>query len=468
MDRTLTPSRDLFHRLTRRYVRVSSALAIGVILFTAAAAALFGAGLLDATTVGYLLMVPLLILAVAKPAWLVIALIAIPHAFTGSASVTGLTILLIFALVVHVGRHGSLSLGLTSGLLPVVILLGLSHLFRADVGQAAAVARDGFVKGFGLSVTLAVLTFALVRSGHLTVRQFVPALLVGAGATTVALLVVGGPASLIERSNLEAGAGVALQGHFGYLSAMAFIVSLAWALLDDEGLGSDRTIRWLVVAFFAVTTALSLTRGAWLASLVGLFLVSWRTRRFKYLWVLPVLLALLVVIPVARDRLLGEFKRAGVTESFATGQAGTGRWGLWTLLYDKAKTKLVTGHGSGFTFTLDSQELFGFEGHFVALESTFVYPHNDFLFWMLEFGLVGVGLFGLFWLELRAKHRQALVHEDAVVRGDAALLLGVLTTMFIANVVSNGLFAPPIAKPFFVASGAVFALARLNGTEGSA
>lgn len=461
MDGTLSPSRDLLNRFTRRYLRVSSALALAVIVFTAAAAVLFGSGRLDATTGGYLLLFPLLILAVAKPAWLVIALVAIPHAFTGSAGITGLTILLVFALVVHMGRFGSLSLGFTSGLLPVVILLAMCHLFPADIGNAAAVARDGFLKNLGLSVTLAILSFSLVRTGHLTVRQLAPAILIGAGGTAIALLIVGGPSSLVERSSLDAGVGAALQGHFGYLSAMAFIVSLAWAVIDEDD-GKDRTMRWMIVAFFAATTALSLTRGAWLAALIGLVIVSRRTGKFRYLWVLPVLMALVLLLPVARDRLLGDFTQGGVAESFATGRAGTGRSGLWTRLYDEAQTELVSGHGSGFAFTLDSQTLFGFEGHFAARQSTFVYPHNDFLFWMLEFGLIGVGLYVVFWLELRAKYKRLIVHVDGRVRHDSVLLVGVFTAMLIASLVSNGLFAPALAERFFMASGALFALGRLH------
>jgi hypothetical protein len=467
MEGTLSTSRDLLHRLTRRYLRVSSALAFAVIVFTIAAAVLYGSGQLDATTGGYLLLFPLLVLAVAKPAWLVIALVAIPAAFTGSASVTGLTILLVFALVIHVGRYGSLSLGFTSGLLPVIILLAMSHLFPADIGNTAAVVRDGFLKNLSLGVTLAILSFSLVRTGHLTVRQLVPALLIGVGATAIALLVVGGPSSLIERSSLDTGAGVALQGHFGYLSAMAFIVSLAWAAIDEDG-GVDRSIRWMIVAFFASTTAVALVRGAWLASLIGLFFVSRRTGNLKYLWVLPGLLSLLLLLPVARDRLVGEFTQGGgVAESFTTGQAGTGRWGLWTRLYDEAKTEPVAGHGSGFAFTLDSRSLFGFAGHFVAVQDAFVYPHNEFLFWMLDFGLIGAALYLAFWLALRASYKLLITHPEEGARRDALLLAGVLTTMLIAGLVANGIFIRPLAERFFVAAGALFALGRLYRMSGA-
>ncbi len=127
MEGTISESRRQVVRMGRRYFRVSSWLAFAIVVFTLAAGALYGAGRLDATTVGFLLLLPLLVLAVVKPAWLVVALVALPAGLASSASITGLTIVLIFALVVHVGRQGRVSLGLASGLLPIVVLLLLAH-----------------------------------------------------------------------------------------------------------------------------------------------------------------------------------------------------------------------------------------------------------------------------------------------------------------------------------------------------
>ena len=75
-----------------------------------------------------------------------------PAGLASSASITGLTIVLIFALVVHVGRQGRVLAGLASGLLPIVVLLLLAHVFKADVPATAAIARDGFLKFLGYYV----------------------------------------------------------------------------------------------------------------------------------------------------------------------------------------------------------------------------------------------------------------------------------------------------------------------------
>lgn len=450
-------ARDLVSRVSRRYGRVSWFLSFGVVLFAGAIAAIYGAGWLDLDVGGYLLMVSLLVLAVVRPAWLVLALVAIPPGFW-SGSITGLTILLAFALVVHVARSGNVSFGLTSGLLPIVLLLILGHLFRADVGDAASLARDNFAKYMGYYVTVGLLSFSLARTGLLTVRQFVPALLVGVGGAALALLVVGGPSSLSSRSSLDVWPGSAVQAQFGYVSAMAFIVSFAWAASGDEGSGEERPIRWMIAAFFGVTTALSFTRGAWLTALIGIFFVARRTGKFRYLWLVAVAAALLLLVPVAHERLLGDV-RGGVSESFATGEAGTGRWGLWGRLFEEARTEPVFGHGSGFAFTLDSQELFGFEGEFVAHQDVFVYTHDDLMYWMLDLGLIGVGLYLAFWLALRAKYKQLIVHPDARVRRDALLLGGAFTTLLIAGLVASGIFIRPIADRAFVAAGILFGLA---------
>lgn len=457
-DRSIAAWYDRVHRSLRKNVRVSSLLSLGLIVFVCVVAAVYGSGDLDLETAGNLLLLPLLILAVVRPAWLVLALVALPPG-SWNASTTGLTILLLFALVVHVARSGKLELGLGSGLLPVVLLLVMSYLFPADLGDSAAVARDNFLKSLAFYLTAGMLSFGLVRAGRLTVHQLAAALVIGIAGTAVGLLVSVGPAGLRERANLGAGLQGGGQAHFGYLSAMAFIICLAWTLLDWDARRPYRWLGWLATGFFAITTALSFVRGAWLAAVIGIFFVSRRTRKVRYLWLLPIALALILTVPVARDRLLGDVS-GGVAESFATGQAGTGRWGLWERLYDEASTELVSGHGSGYAFTLDSQTLFGFEGEFATPEDTFVYTHNEPFFWLLDFGFIGVGLLVIFWVAIGTKYKRLIDHPDYSARRDALLLAGVFTTMLIAGLVANGIFIQSLAVRFFIAVGALFALAK--------
>ncbi len=431
----LVSSRALVSRLTRRYGRASTALQIVVVVFAIAVAVVFGAGRLDVRTGTYLLIVPLALIAALRPAWLVMLLMAIPPA-------------------------GGLSVGLVVGSLPIVALLVLSYLFQADVTSTAAVARENFLKQLTYDIVLFVLAFSLVRTGQLRIGQLVPALLIGAGITAFALLLLGGfnPADLMASTDPTATSRVDFHDHFGYLSAIGFLVSLAWAL-SDQAAGVPRPVRFGIAAFFVTMTALSFTRGAWLAAMVGMLYIPRRTRQYRYMLLVPLAAALLLLVPSARERLFADIGQGGVSQAFATGQIGTGRWGLWQKLVDQAETAPVTGHGSGFAFSLDSTTLFGFSGEFGTSRSTFVYPHNDFLFWGLEFGLMGVGFYVAFWLLLRGGYKRLMSLPSEHVRRDALLLSGVLATMLIAELVDNGIFIRPVVDRFFVAAGAMLALA---------
>src|SRR5437764_1628212 len=142
----LASSRSYMSRFTRRYSRASTGLQIAVVIFALGAAVVFGAGRLDIRTSTYLLILPLVLLAVLRPAWLVMLLVAIPPAVMNLASIRAPTVILLFALVVHLARKGGLSTGLVVGALPIVALLALGYLFRADVTSTAAVARENFLK----------------------------------------------------------------------------------------------------------------------------------------------------------------------------------------------------------------------------------------------------------------------------------------------------------------------------------
>ena len=209
---------------------------------------------------------------------------------------------------------------------------------------------------------MAILSFALARSGELTVRQLVPALLIGAGGTAIALLVVGGPSALVQHASLNTNLGIELQSAFAYLSAMAFVVSYAWALSDADG-WVGRELRWVSVVFFGSMTLLSYTRGAWLAALIGLVYVPRRAGKPRLAWLALLLLVVVVLaLPVGRERLLFDIGEGGLGSAISSGQLGTGRLGLWEAMLEEARTEPVFGHGFGFTFSQGSVDSFGSKG----------------------------------------------------------------------------------------------------------
>jgi cell division protein FtsW (lipid II flippase) len=185
-------------------------------------------------------------------------------------------------------------------------------------------------------------------------------------------------------------------------------------------------------------------------TLVALLLVAGYVRRRSFWLLVPVALALVLAVPIARERL--------VPGPSARGDITTGRAELWTTLWDDhIAPALPAGNGFGYTWSLTPEKLFGFRG-FVGADASaeqFVYPHNDFLFWMIEFGLWGLALWLIYWVHLIASTRWLLKSGTARHRGAALIVLGIFVTMFIAGLVDNPLAIQPLAERFFVSAGFV-------------
>ena len=120
------------------------------------------------------------------------------------------------------------------------------------------------------------------------------------------------------------------------------------------------------------------------------------------------------------------------------------------------------GHGWGYTWSLTSTELFGFEGQFGAEGNGYVFPHNDFLFLYLEFGILGLGLLIVFWLFLIRKIRLLSRSNDKQVRYDVRVLVPVTVVMFLVQLFDNGFAIRFVAERFFIVAGLVFGLASLQ------
>ena len=207
-------------------------------------------------------------------------------------------------------------------------------------------------------------------------------------------------------------------------------------------------------------TLLSYTRGAWLAALIGLVYVPRACGQTQVGVAGPASLGRGVgCCRLGRERLFSDIGEGGLGGAISTGQLGTGRLGLWQAMLEEARTEPIFGHGFGFTFSQGSVDWFGFEGNFGT--GSFVYPHNDLLFW-----LSGVRSDRLLPCTPASGWRcgpstvDLSPIPDAAVRHDALLLSGVFTAMLVATLTANGIFVYPVAGRFFVASGVLFALAR--------
>jgi hypothetical protein len=167
----------------------------------------------------------------------------------------------------------------------------------------------------------------------------------------------------------------------------------------------------------------------------------------------------MLAVPVARDRVVPNDEQA------QGGGFTTGRLELWTRLWNKEiEPALPWGNGFGHTLSLTSQDIFG-EGStsFATSEgSTFVYPHNDVIYLMVELGLLGVSLLVIFWGQLVSAFRLAS-HSTGANQPYVQVLGGVLITAFVAQFVGSLLLFTALATPFFVAAGFVFGVRDSGG-----
>lgn len=397
-------------------------------------------------------------LAALRPGWLILFLVAVPSAFLSLAPIRAMTLLLILPLVAQLLLRGRLYPLSAIVLLPLIAIVVATYVFQADVNGKPALAAEGFRKLFIYYLLLSVVAFNAVRLGELRVRSFVNSLLVGVVASVLIVLATHGfrIAALSAREGVDPGQ-FDLQSHLGYLVAMAFSVAFARALLPGIDGRAIRFGRLVFALGLLAVTLLCLIRGAWAVAMITLIYVPIKTRRHAYLFLVIAAAGIALSFPLFRERLLSDVA-GGVGNAAASGELGSGRWGLWTILWHLTAPALPWGNGFGYMWTLSSEKLFGFAGNFGP--DAFVYPHNDFLFWTLQFGVFGLGLVLTFWSTLYLAFRRVARRLRASAGDEPVWILGgIFMTMLVAEVVDNGIFMRAVAERFFMAAGVIFAMA---------
>jgi hypothetical protein len=347
-----------------------------------------------------------------------------------------------------------------------LFLLALAaHLFAAPTSGDAALAARGFLNGFNYLVLLAITAYNAAWLGDLRAQDLVNAFLVGA-IVSVLLENLGIAASVVPE-----GAGevvVSIGRNVGYMAAIGFTLAFTRLILPANEDG--RAYRGLYMALalaFAILTGVAFVRTAWLAALITVIMVARLVRKQRYWLIVPLALVLAMMIPVARERVLpgaGE----GIESAFSDSQRiTTGRWGLWSILWSEEMAPAMPwGNGYGHTFSLSPERLFGFET-FQGPQSTspFVYPHNDFIFWGIELGILGIAALVIFWVRLlqalRWMSRAGPLHSDVA---NAYALVGIIVTMFLVQIVDNSFAVRIVGESSFLAAGFIFGLkARIGG-----
>ena len=243
----------------------------------------------------------------------------------------------------------------------------------------------------------------------------------------------------------------------GYLAAMGFLICFARLTVATAGRRYGRVTHLTLMLLFAIAMSTGLLRGAWLSAVIGVFLIAVWARKRMFWIIIPAALALLLAFPVARERVVPS-ENISITGEASLTSYTTGRWDLWTRLWAEIESGLPLGHGFGHTFTLTPEDLFGPGATSFATEDavyTFVYPHNDFLFWMIEFGWLGLFAMVVFWGHVVRAFR-AVSRSGTELASHVQIMGGILITIFVAQVVANVLTSMAFAGRFVIVAGFVF------------
>jgi O-Antigen ligase len=395
-----------------------------------------------------LLAFPILAIGVAlKPAWVVLFLAATPMAQIQLAPQRGLALLLLVTLGGQLVIRGSISVGWRSGFLGLILLFAAAFFFRFDLDGTDALVARGFLNSLAFYISLGLVAYNATRVGDLKGRHLVNAILFG---VTVSVLLD----SLLAYQGgiLAADVGASAAGRpVAYLAAVGFSICFARLILrtESEDHYFHPAVHLILASGFVLAMIPGLLRGAWLSALIAFLFISLWAGKKRYWLVIVLALMVMLAAPVARERVVpNEEQAAGFT---------TGRSDLWSQLWEEIERALPFGNGFGYTFTLTSEDLFGSGVARFTPEGSdaFVYPHNDFLFWMVELGVLGLLGMALFWTQLLRALRQVSRSESAN-KLYVKILSGVLITGLVAQLVGSVFFFTALAGLVFIVAGFVF------------
>ncbi len=192
-------------------------------------------------------------------------------------------------------------------------------------------------------------------------------------------------------SGTDAHRRLKLDREMGYnaIDVSVILAGMSWAMVAMVGVFKKRSTKLLIlliVGFMSYAQALTGGRGgfvAWGLTGLSLCLLKWR----RYLILAPVVVILLpIVFPGVIDRMLTGFGETDVAgqKTIDDEKLGSGRFALWPIVTDKINESPFIGYGRQAMvrtgLTRDTA---------IELNQAFIHPHNAYLEWLLENGLVG-------------------------------------------------------------------------------
>jgi O-antigen ligase len=426
------------------------AASILILFYGAAVVALLSAGRLYLSQAVLLLGVPAVaVLGILRPEWMILGLVALPPVVDlPPLQMIVFTLPPLFGFILH----GAPRLGWATGIYPLVGIVALGMLHHADLSGDAASDAEGTLKTFIYYALLVLLAFHAVVVRNMRVDTFVTVFVTGV------VIAIALEPFLGDATGFESVTRHPFMGRFSYLVVMGFgLVYARFAL--NRALDRRRSMYDASLVFILLTiTALSFTRVVWVAALLTFAIVAIWTRRKSFWVVVALLVAMALNLPAVTDQFFPGGS-TNIADRDTLAQVTTGRSELWLLLWQRGVDALPLGNGWGYITSLDSVELFGFEGNFQGGASSFVYPHNDFLYLFVDLGIVGVGLIVLLWVSLVGKVVAIARHGRPAAIYDVRVLVPVLLVMFVLQLVANGTSIRFVGTRFFIVAGLVFGLA---------
>jgi len=170
-----------------------------------------------------------------------------------------------------------------------------------------------------------------------------------------------------------------------------FLAGASWAMLAAIPLVSRRKHKFLLLGMAGITAfGQALTGGragymAWAATGLIMCMIKWR----KYLLLAPVVpILLFIALPGAMDRMMFGFGKTDVSgeEMVDDYEVTSGRTLIWPHVIDKIEQSPVIGYGRLGMPRIGLTEFLGRE---YGKGDAFPHPHNMYLQWLLDNGVVG-------------------------------------------------------------------------------
>lgn len=436
----------------RRAVRFPSLIALGIVATTLAGLFAAEEGILPAHVALLLtLSGPIVAVSLLRPGWVVLGVLVLPPGVLNAPPASVLVLLALAPLLAFALREWTLDLRARSGAWPLIglALLATFHT-TTEVGEGLSFAA-GLHDQLVYYAVLAVLTYNLVRRGEITTRQVLTAILAGVALNSALELAL----------SPSPGQGPGTLWTFGRslanLAVMGLSILVARLLMPQHfsGLARHRAWNLAMAGLFLVIIWETLLRASWLALAIVLIVGIWRAGLARWLVVLPLAAALLLTIPIARERVVPDTAESGIDLTEYT----TGRWRLWTIAAEEIDPSAIAGRGWGTWWSFSPEEIFDGPLSFVTRpDQVVIFPHNDALMLMIDLGWAGLVLLIVYWSHLGVALRHLLRDPDDRLRALGVAFVGAPVMFLITQMVSNGLVLRGVAERFVIISATVFAL----------